>query len=70
MDIYPAGEKPIQNISSKVMIEKIANNKTFYLPDLKNAKKFILSEIEDNSILILMGAGSISSFAKQFIGKK
>ncbi len=70
MDIYPAGEKPIQDISSKAMIEKIANKKTFYLPDLKNAKKFILSEIEDNSILILMGAGSISSFAKQFIGKK
>lgn len=68
LDIYPAGERPIKNISTQSMIKAIANKKTFYLPDLRSAKKIILSEIKNDSIVILMGAGSIGNFAQQFTG--
>lgn len=68
LDIYSAGESEIKGISSKTIIRKINNKKTFYISDLRNAKKNILKEIKNDSIIIIMGAGSIGNFAKQFIG--
>ena len=38
-----------------------------YLADFKNAKEIILNLIEDDSILIIMGAGSIGNFAQEII---
>ena len=40
----------------------------FYLESFNDAQKIISDNISDKSILIVMGAGSISNFAKEFIG--
>jgi UDP-N-acetylmuramate-alanine ligase len=40
-----------------------------YLPNFKEAKNIIFDLIEDDSILIIMGAGSIGNFTQQIIVK-
>ena len=41
----------------------------YYLPNFKTAKNTIVNLIEDDSILIIMGAGSIGNFSQQVIKK-
>jgi len=60
LDIYSAGEDPIKNISSKFILSKLNNSKTYYLKNFKVSEKIIFKEIKNDSILIIMGAGSIS----------
>jgi UDP-N-acetylmuramate--alanine ligase len=67
-DIYSAGEQPIENYSSSKIIKDINKEENFYLKNFDGAKKIILDNIPDKSILIVMGAGSIGNFAKEFIG--
>ena len=67
-DIYSAGEQPLENISSPKIIKDIGKEQTFYLQGFEDAKEIISTNISCNSILIIMGAGSIGHFAKELIG--
>ena len=67
-DIYSAGEQPLKNISSSKIIKDIGKEQTFYLQGFEDAKEIISTNISCNSILIIMGAGSIGHFAKELIG--
>jgi len=67
-DIYSAGEQPIENYSSSKIIKDINKEENFYLKNFDGAQKIILDNMPDKSILIVMGAGSIGNFAKEFIG--
>ncbi len=66
-DIYSAGEKPIQNISTDRIIKDLGNKTSFSLPKSKKAHQIITSNITSGSIVLIMGAGSIGGFAEQFI---
>jgi UDP-N-acetylmuramate--alanine ligase len=66
-DIYSAGESTIKDISTKALINSIKHPEIYYLPDFKNAKKTIFKMVEDDSILIIMGAGSIGNFVQEII---
>lgn len=67
-DIYSAGEQPLKNISSSKIIKDIGKEHAFYLQSVEDAQQVVSSNISDNSILIVMGAGSIGNFAKELIG--
>ena len=67
-DIYSAGEQPLKNISSSKIIKDIGKEHAFYLQRVEDAQQVVSSNISDNSILIVMGAGSIGNFAKELIG--
>ena len=67
-DIYSAGEKEIENISSSNILKDMSKKEAFYIESFDVAKKIISNNISDKSILIVMGAGSIGNFAKEFIG--
>jgi len=61
LPIYPAREKPIKNISSKMIIEELTNaghQNSFYV-NKNNLSKKITEIVEDNTIIITMGAGDI-----------
>tara|TARA_B100001564_G_scaffold222680_1_gene187690 strand:- start:339 stop:950 length:612 start_codon:yes stop_codon:yes gene_type:complete len=68
-DIYSAGEKTIKNITTRNLIKSIKKQDVHYLPNFKTAKNTIFDLIEDNSILIVMGAGSVGNFIKQIVKK-
>ena len=66
-DIYPAGEEPIKNITTQKLIKDLGGTKSFMLPRGKKANKIITDNITSDSIVIIMGAGSIGKFVEQFI---
>jgi len=76
-DIYPAGEDPIDGVSSKNLVEKISKNlKTnqtiTYLPLTKYSAiceliPKLLSEFVEGDLMISMGAGSITKLPELMI---
>ena len=68
-DIYSAGESPLNNISTHNLITNLKRENKFHLENFEDAYEIIAKNISDQSILIIMGAGSIGNFAKEFIGK-
>lgn len=69
-DIYPAGEKAIESVSSKLIIEELENCETpvSYSP-INELEKTLLDLIEPNDAIVFMGAGSLSTFARDFAKK-
>jgi UDP-N-acetylmuramate--alanine ligase len=70
IDIYPAGEKPIQGISSKVLFEKIrkrGHRDVTYSADKKNALNQVASKIEKGDILLTLGAGDVWKLGEELI---
>jgi UDP-N-acetylmuramate--alanine ligase len=66
-DIYGAGEEPIPGISSEKLLKDITRADAYHLPNGKRANKIILDNITKDSIIVIMGAGSVGNFASQFI---
>ena len=66
-DIYSAGEEPIPGISSEKLLKDITRAEAYHLPNGKRANKIILDNITKDSIIVIMGAGSVGNFASQFI---
>ncbi len=71
LDIYDAGEKPIRNINSKNLVNKIKNkNKNvFYLNKKAKIKKTLEPYFNDNNTIVFMGAGSITYLAQSLFTK-
>ena len=68
-DIYSAGESDIDNISTKSLMKSLKHPKMHYLPNFKSAKNTIFNLIENDSILVVMGAGSIGNFIQKLVKK-
>jgi len=61
-DIYPAREEPIQGITGELIVNaaKLYGHKNVhYVPDKKNVPDYILKLVNNNDIIIMMGAGDI-----------
>jgi UDP-N-acetylmuramate--alanine ligase len=71
LDIYSAGEKPIGNINSKILVNKINkyNKNVYYLKDEKEIKDILKNYFSDNNTIIFMGAGSITNIAQSLFDK-
>ena len=70
-DIYSAGEKEIENITSQSLLAEIqvknSNTKATYLPaidDFALIKSYLNSSIEDGDLILILGAGKIYQLAK------
>lgn len=71
--IYGAREREIKGVSGNLIVEelkKLGKKNCFYFEDLNILKEFILKNINDNYVLIFMGAGDISFFANKLVGGK
>lgn len=60
-DIYPAGEKPINGISGQLVYEAAINAgcNVEYLSSLEAIEDYILNCVQNNDLIITMGAGDI-----------
>ena len=68
-DIYPAREKPIPNISSKLIFDdlrKIMKNKCILVSDLDNLIELIFKKVKSGDMVLTMGAGSIWRYSDSF----
>ena len=68
-DIYPAREKPIFNISSKLIYDelyKVMKSKCTLVSDLDNLIEVIFKEVKSGDMVLTMGAGSIWRYCESF----
>ncbi len=71
-DIYPAGEKPVEGVTSRLIVDSLQNEArpVRYHPivdeDLKNK---VLSELSGNEVILTLGAGDIVKLGKAILGK-
>ncbi len=66
-DIYAAGEQPIDGITGRNLVNKIKNTKSHamvsFIENHEDIAGIIAKEAMPNDIIIMMGAGSISTWA-------
>ena len=68
-DIYPAREKPIPNITTKLIyteLYKVMKNNCILLSDLDDLNKVIFRIIKSGDMVLTMGAGSIWRYSDSF----
>ena len=64
-DIYAAGEKPLQNISKDILVQKIKTTghpSVYALDASQSLPHFILNHVSQGDIIIGLGAGDISKW--------
>jgi len=66
LDIYPAGESPIEGISTPALIEKIrsfGHRNVLYAPDYEMIESYITANVREGDAVIVMGAGSVTKLS-------
>jgi len=68
-DVFSAGEKEIENVSSEKLVENILKNekgkKVIYSGDLDNTMNILKNTIKKGDIILFLGAGSITKLADE-----
>ena len=62
LDVYSAGERPIEGVSSATLLERIKKrccNNTLYLKDKEEAIRHIISHMSKGDMLLTLGAGDV-----------
>lgn len=70
LDIYSAGELPIENMTSLRLLEAVAKATALpptYVPSLSALPQILFDQLEDKDVVILQGAGNVGSVAKQLM---
>ncbi len=72
LDIYSAGEKPVEGISSRLLYEKISKRgvtQVVYPAGAEDALRFILSDMKKGDILLTLGAGDVWKLGEKVLEK-
>lgn len=65
-DIYPAGEEPIEGVSSLVLSESMRHPYCSYVGGLQSITPEAFSFMQRGDVVVTMGAGSINKFSHDF----
>ncbi len=70
MDIYPAGEKPIEGVNAQSLLKSIERSGVrdiHYIPDRKEMIRTILSALEPGDVLVTLGAGDVYKMGEEVL---
>jgi len=68
LDVYPAGEAPIEGIDSAAIVQKLkTKGKSAHLANEHTLSETLDKIIQNGNILLMQGAGSIGSLANQLV---
>jgi UDP-N-acetylmuramate--alanine ligase len=70
MDIYPAGQQPIEGINSENLLKKIKEagfKDAVYLPDRSEIITRLASELKTGDVLITLGAGDVYKIGEEIL---
>ena len=59
LDIYPAGEKPIDKITAKNLCEALQHKNRTYFAKSEEAKEYFSKELKSGDIFVTLGAGDV-----------
>jgi UDP-N-acetylmuramate--alanine ligase len=68
LDIYTAGEAPIEGISAENLFNDVmlkSKNKPIFVEDLKHLPEMLKKHCRRDDVVIFQGAGNVGSFAKE-----
>ncbi len=63
LDIYPAGEAPIEGITTPALIEKMksfGHKSAIYAPTTEMIESYIIANAKEGDAVVVMGAGSVT----------
>jgi UDP-N-acetylmuramate--alanine ligase len=66
LDIYPAGENPIEGITTPALIEKIksfGHKNAMYAPTFEMIESYIIANAKEGDAVVVMGAGSVTKLS-------
>jgi UDP-N-acetylmuramate--alanine ligase len=66
LDIYPAGEQPIEGVNTPALIEKIksfGHKNAIYAPDFETIESYIIANAKEGDAVVVMGAGSVTKLS-------
>ena len=72
LDIYPAGEPPIEGVNSENLIEMVRNagyKNVFYKKDQEDAVAHIIRNLREGDILLTLGAGNVWKRGEEILRK-
>ncbi len=70
LDIYPAGEKPIEGVSSAALCRKITENgfpAPYHLPDKEQAASDICADLRPGDVFFTLGAGDVYKLGERIL---
>ena len=69
LDIYPAGEPPIPEITGEALARRIGENgtPTKYVSSFENAATSVLAVAQQGDMILTLGAGSVSQLGPMII---
>ncbi len=71
-EIYPAREEPIQGITGELIVNDaraFGHKEAYYVQDKKHLSEFLMKIKKYGDIVVTLGAGDISKYSEEFIGK-
>ena len=72
LDIYPAGETPIEGVTTPVLVEKIrsfGHKNAIYAPNYEAIEAYVAENAKEGDAVIVMGAGSVTKLSDQLAVK-
>jgi UDP-N-acetylmuramate--alanine ligase len=72
LDIYPAGETPIEGVSTPALVEKMrsfGHKNVIYAPNYDAIETYVAENAKDGDAVIVMGAGSVTKLSDQLAVK-
>ena len=72
LDIYPAGETPIEGVTTPALVEKIrsfGHKNAIYAPNYETIETYVAENARDGDAVIVMGAGSVTKLSDQLAVK-
>jgi UDP-N-acetylmuramate--alanine ligase len=70
VDIYPAGEAPIEGVNTENLVERIkrtGHNNVVYKRDSESAVAYVGSHLHDRDIVLTLGAGNIWKLGEEIL---
>lgn len=69
-EIYAASEEPIPGVSGEILLESTRRHgqkRTLYMPELKSMAEELLPRLEENDLVLTLGAGNIVTVGEQLL---
>jgi UDP-N-acetylmuramate--alanine ligase len=66
LDIYAAGEQPIEGIKTPALVEKIksfGHKNAIYASDFEAIESYIIANAKEGDAVVVMGAGSVTKLS-------
>jgi UDP-N-acetylmuramate--alanine ligase len=66
LDIYPAGEAPIEGVTTPALVERIrgfGHRNALYIPDNESIVSYLAANVQSGDAIVVMGAGSVTRLA-------